>query len=61
MTQPPAHTEVPPPGRTGPRQEAGEPAAPGGVLGRLLRYRSAVAGVGERRLLLVAVVLFVVA
>ena len=61
MTQPPAHTEVPPPGRTGPRHEAGEPAAPGGVLGRLLRYRSAVAGVGERRLLLVAVVLFVVA
>jgi len=51
MTQPPAHTEVPPPAS----------ATPGGIGARLLRYRAAVAGVGERRLLLVAVVLFVVA
>jgi hypothetical protein len=63
MTQPPAHTEVPPPGPAGPRPEAEDlgPSAPGGLVGRLLRYRAAVAGVGERRLLLVAVVLFVVA
>jgi hypothetical protein len=61
MTQPPAHTEVPPPGRTTPPLEAEAEATPGGVLGRLLRYRAAIAGVGERRLLLIAVVLFVAA
>ena len=61
MTQPPAHTEVPPPGRTDPPPAEEVGAAPGGVVGRLLRYRAAVAGVGERKLLLVAVVLFVVA
>ncbi len=61
MTQPPAHTEVPPPGPTDPRPAAAEPASADGLLGRLLRYRSALAGVGERRLLLVAVVLFLVA
>ena len=61
MTQPPAHTEVPPPARTGSLAEGPQPAISDGVLGRLLRYRSALAGVGERRLLLVAVVLFVVA
>ena len=61
MTQPPAHTEVPPPGRPDPSPAAEAGAAPGGLLGRLLRYRAAVAGVGERKLLLVAVALFVVA
>jgi uncharacterized membrane protein YbhN (UPF0104 family) len=61
MTQPSAHTEVPPPGRTDPPSPADAGATPGGVVGRLLRYRAAVAGVGERRLLLVAVVLFVAA
>ena len=61
MTQPHAHTEVPPPGRADPRPDGEGPATPGGLGGRLLRYRAAVAGVGERRLLLVAVVLFVVA
>ena len=60
MTQPPAQTEVPPPGPADPGPVAA-PATPGGVAGRLLRYRAALAGVGERRLLLVAVVLFVVA
>jgi uncharacterized membrane protein YbhN (UPF0104 family) len=61
MTQPPADTEVPVPGRADPRPAEDVPATPGGVVGRLLRYRSAVAGVGERRLLLIAVVLFLVA
>jgi uncharacterized membrane protein YbhN (UPF0104 family) len=61
MTQPSAHTEVPPPGPIDPPSAAEAGAAAGGLAGRLLRYRAAVAGVGERRLLLVAVVLFVVA
>ena len=63
MTQPPAHTEVPAPGPADPRPAGDDLAAsaPGGLVGRLIRYRAAVAGVGERRLLLVAVVLFVVA
>jgi uncharacterized membrane protein YbhN (UPF0104 family) len=61
MTQPSAHTEVPPPGPTDPSPATQAGATPGGLAGRLLRYRAAVAGVGERRLLLVAVVLFVVA
>jgi hypothetical protein len=61
MTQPHADTEVPAPGRTDGPDAATEAATPSGLVGRLLRYRAAIAGVGERRLLLVAVVLFVVA
>ncbi len=61
MTQPHADTEVPAPGRTDGPDAAGDGATPGGLVGRLLRYRAAIAGGGERRLLLVAVVLFVVA
>ena len=61
MTQPPADTEVPPPGHADLRPAEDVSATPGGVVGRLLRYRAAVAGVGERRLLLIAVVLFLVA
>jgi uncharacterized membrane protein YbhN (UPF0104 family) len=61
MTQPPSHTEVPPPGPADVRPEADARAVPGGAVGVLLRARAALAGVGERRLLLLAVVLFVVA
>jgi uncharacterized membrane protein YbhN (UPF0104 family) len=50
MTHPHAQPEVPPRGD-----------AVAGVLGRLVRLRAAVASVGERKLLAVAVVLFVVA
>lgn len=61
MTQPHADTEVPAPGSTDDPAAAGDGAVPGGLVGRLLRYRAAIAGVGERRLLLVAVVVFVAA
>jgi hypothetical protein len=61
MTQPHADTEVPAPGRADGPAAADDGATPGGLVGRLLRYRAAIAGVGERRLLLVAVVVFVVA
>jgi len=61
MTQPHADTEVPAPSRNDGPAPADDTATPGGIVGRLLRYRAAIAGVGERRLLLVAVVVFVVA